>query len=153
MVEELYASYYEELRKFLVKQTRSYAEAEDITQEAFLKAVEHETALEKLSGPKRRAWLYRTAKNLLIDRMRHKNREPEWESPSSGGEDLTQIEVQQLLGTLSARDRSIFWMKYYGGYRTGEIAELFGMTAENVRTRLSLSRKLLKLELRKCEQN
>lgn len=149
MIADLYAAYYEELRKYLVKHIYDYSAAEDITQETFLRVVEHEDILESLENRQRRAWLYRTAKNILIDRIRHKNREPEWEEAASTEEDLTEIEVQMLCNVLSERDRSIFYLRYFEGYQTAEIADIFQMTPENVRTRLSLARKILRLELKK----
>lgn len=148
-IAELYAAYYEELRRYLVKHTNDYAAAEDITQEAFLKAVEHEEALEKMGKSQCRAWLYRTAKNILIDRIRHQSREPEWEEAGVSETDLTELEVRQLCSVLSERDRRIFFLRYFEGYQAVEIAEIFQMKPENVRTRLSLARKLLRQELEK----
>lgn len=147
MMEELYTAYYEELRKYFVKQSYDYATAEDIAQETFLKAIEHEKALSRLDKSKRRAWLYRTAKNLLIDRIRRKKREPEWEEVQASLGDMGKIEVDMMLGLLDDRDRSIFILRHYEGYRAAEIADIFQMTPANVRTRLSLARKLLKMEL------
>lgn len=147
MIEELYTVYYEELRKYLVNHIYDYAAAEDITQEAFLRAMEHENVLERLESKQRRAWLYRTAKNILIDRMRHQKREPEWEEAGSFEEDLSEVEVKMLLGTLSERDKSIFQLRYFEGYNATEIAEIFQMKPDNVRARLSLTRKILKQEL------
>ncbi|MCI8281693.1 MAG: RNA polymerase sigma factor [Lachnospiraceae bacterium] len=146
MIEELYTAYYEELRKYFVKQAYGYANAEDIVQETFVKAIEYEKTLGKLDDHKRRAWLYRTAKNLLIDRIRHKKREPEWEMKTDG-EDMSSIEVDMMLGLLKDQDRSIFILRHYEGYRATEIADIFQMTPANVRTRLSLARKILKMEL------
>ncbi len=145
-MEELYTAYYEELRNYFSKQAYGYANAEDIVQETFVKAIEHEETLGRLDDKKRRAWLYRTAKNLLIDRIRHKKREPQWEAKVSG-EDISDIEVDMMLGLLSDRDKSIFILRHYEGYRATEIADIFQMTPANVRARLSLARKLLKMEL------
>lgn len=146
---ELYAAYYEELRKYLVKHTYDHGAAEDITQETFLRAVEHEEQLCGLEQRQRRAWLYRTAKNILIDRIRHQEREPEWEQETSTEADLTEIEVQQLCNVLSERDKSIFFLRYFEGYHAAEIADIFQMKPENVRARLSLARKILRQELKR----
>lgn len=147
MIEELYAAYYDELRKYLVNHIYDYAVAEDITQETFLRGLEHEASLERLEEKQRRAWLYRTAKNILIDRIRHQQREPEWKEAAAFEEDLTEIEVQMLIGTLSERDRAIFQLRYFEGYNATEIADIFQMKPDNVRTRLSLTRKILRKEL------
>lgn len=111
--------------------------------------MEHEEGLYGLEQRQRRAWLYRTAKNLLIDRIRHQNREPELHETGITETDLTEIEVQQLCSILSERDKSIFYLRHFEGYQATEIADIFQMTPENVRTRLSLARKILKKELKK----
>lgn len=150
MVEELYAVYFEELRRYFVRQAHDPATAEDLVQETFLKAMEHEQTLRNLTDSKRRAWLYRCGKNLLIDRIRHRKREPDLQEEGVYREDLSGAIVQQLLGALSERDRSIFILRHFEGYSAVEIADIFQMTSENVRTRLSLARKLLKVEWERC---
>lgn len=149
VIANLYAVYYEELRKYLVKNTCDCAAAEDVTQETFLRAIEHEDMLEALESRQRRAWLYRTARNILIDRIRHQNREPQWQEETLTEEDLTEIEVRLLCNVLSERDRSIFYLRHFEGYQAAEIADIFQMTPENVRTRLSLARKILRQELKR----
>lgn len=149
LISELYAAYYQELQKYLVNHIFDYAAAEDITQETFLRALEHEESLCGLEQRQHRAWLYRTAKNLLIDRIRHQSREPELHETGITETDLTEIEVHQLCSILSERDKSIFYLRHFEGYQATEIADIFQMTPENVRARLSLARKILKKELKK----
>lgn len=147
MIERLYEKYYIELHNYLKKHTLDYAHAEDIVQEVFLRAIEHEDVLEWLGEKQQRGWLYRTAKNLLIDDIRHRKREPQWGKAERFEEDFSRVEVQQFLGILSEKDKAIWQLRYFEGYHASEIAEIFDMKPDNVRARLSLMRKLLKTEL------
>ncbi len=147
MIEELYAAHYKELQSFLRNRTQDPAQAEDIAQETFLKALEHVDALEGLLDSQRRGWLFRTARHALIDSWRHSVRQPELAAEEGFFQDFSGIEVRQILSVLSERDRAIYKLRYCAGYNATEIAEIFSMKPDNVRTRLSLMRKILKAEL------
>lgn len=147
MIEELYAAHFQELRSFLRKSASDPALAEDIAQDTFLKALEHEDTLAGLGKSQRRAWLFRTARHGLIDSIRHQARRPELSAEEGFYEDFSGIEVKQILSVLSPRDQAIWQLRHLEGYNAGEIGELFGMKSDNVRARLSLMRKLLKAQL------
>lgn len=72
MVTQLYTLYYGELQRYLTGRLQNPADAEDITQETFLRALSHTPQLEEMNLSQCRAWLYRTAKNLMADRFRHR---------------------------------------------------------------------------------
>src|SRR5512133_2788666 len=57
-----------ELRSFLVRQCGSPAEADDLLQEVFVKALMQGREFCLIENP--RAWLFHVARNLLIDRLR-----------------------------------------------------------------------------------
>ena len=57
-----------ELRAFLMHRAGAVAEADDLLQEVFLKALLHGKAFCVLDNP--RAWLFHVARNLLVDRLR-----------------------------------------------------------------------------------
>ena len=75
MAEELYTDFYDQLLGWCTARVRSPAAAEDLVQETFLRAMDHLEDLEPLNRAQRRAWLYRTAKNLAVDRVRRQARE------------------------------------------------------------------------------
>lgn len=68
MWEDLYESHYQELLRYAGSAYKQEAEAEDLTQEVFLKALQNYDTLADLGPSQRRAWLYRTLKNELCDR-------------------------------------------------------------------------------------
>ena len=71
MIEELYHSYQKELTAWCRGMTQNASLADDLVQEAFLRALINSQVLEHLRENQRRAWLYRTVKNLYLDRVRH----------------------------------------------------------------------------------
>jgi RNA polymerase sigma-70 factor (TIGR02960 family) len=71
-----------ELRAHCYRLLGSYDEAEDLTQEAFLRAWRARETLEDVDNP--RAWLYKTATNVCLDFLRKQNRRPTPYEPVPG---------------------------------------------------------------------
>lgn len=155
MVEKLYRTYYRELLRYAAALTHSTANAEDIVQEAYMRAIKNADVLAKMGDLQCRAWLYRTVKNLFIDCFRRERR-IEWsmdeEAAMAAGfseDDFSAVEVGQLLLLLSREDRSMFWMRYMEGYNASEIGEIFGLPSGTVRSRLALARHKISTQYRK----
>ena len=119
------------------------AAAEDIVQETFVRGMEHGSQLEVLEESQRRAWLYRTAKNICIDRARRVQAEPPWEGETFQNDDLTKPMVMQLCGILEPQDRAMFWLRYFEDYTAAELGEMFGIPAATVRSRMLNARRRL----------
>lgn len=99
MIEQLYPLYYDELVRFLTGLLHSRAAAEDAAQETFLRALSHAEQLMDMDRPACRAWLYRTAKRICIDRCRRARRaEPltEAAAEAAGEDDLSRVAVAHL---------------------------------------------------------
>lgn len=71
-----------ELRVHCYRLLGSYDEAEDLTQEAFLRAWRARETLGDVSNP--RAWLYKIATNVCLDFLRKHNRRPTTYEPVPG---------------------------------------------------------------------
>ena len=99
--------------------------------------------LEVLEESQRRAWLYRTAKNICIDRARRVQAEPPWEGETFQNDDLTKPMVMQLCGILEPQDRAMFWLRYFEDYTAAELGEMFGIPAATVRSRMLNARRRL----------
>ncbi len=147
MIEELYATYYHELVDWCSMMVHSQSKAEDLVQEAFVKAMTNIEVLSTLSTKQRRSWLYRTVKNLFIDKVRHTAREtltdilPE----ESLQEDVySTLDSKQLLHVLPEKERLLFTMRYLQGYSSTELGQLFHLPSGTVRAKLSSARKHLR---------
>lgn len=69
---EAWHDYESSLYRWLIKQTHDDVLSADVLQETFLRALQHNEQFCAVQQP--RAWLYRTAHHLLIDRYRKQNK-------------------------------------------------------------------------------
>ncbi len=155
MLEQFYQSCQGELTGWCRKMTQDPVLAEDLVQEAFVRAVEHREVLETLSEPQRKAWIYRTVKNLYFDRIRHMRYEMVSETLPESGEEIweyDQIGWEQLLNSLPGNEGVLFTLRYLKGYNSREIGAYLDMPAGTVRAQLASARKHLRTAL-KGERN
>ena len=154
MWEDFYRLYQPELLRYARSSCPSRELAEDLTQEVFLRALQNVEKLEALSRSQRRAWLYKTLKNLLYDHYRGEtlaNRYICEVEPDAAAEEhgYARLEDEALLTCLAPQDRMLFQMRYVEGYTAAELAELFHMPSGTIRARLSRSRAVLRAALEK----
>jgi RNA polymerase sigma-70 factor, ECF subfamily len=132
---------------------RNTAEAEDVAQEAMLRAYRN---FHRLRDRERfRAWLVRTAWRLALDRIRAAGRRERREqaafmnSPHAAGvENATaarefERQVALALDALPEKLRLVMTLAAIEGYNTGEVAKLTGLPEGTVKSRLFLARKKL----------
>src|SRR5918992_3386643 len=83
--EGLVQEYKNRIFSYICRLTNDSADAEDITQEVFIRAYQsmhafrHDAAVD--------TWLYRIATNLVIDRFRREKRAPQWVAVVPGPEE------------------------------------------------------------------
>lgn len=147
-IEELYGSFHQEMLAYCMALTRNRAAAEDLVQETYLRAITHWDDFEDLSRSQSRAWLYKTARNLVIDQARKQAHEtPAGEEQlilAAFEEDLSQAAVAQLIARLPDSERALFTMRYFEGYNARELGEMFDLPSGTVRSRLASAKKRLK---------
>ena len=123
--------------------TGNMSDAEDIVQEAFLRA--YEKAPEFVSDEHEKAWLIRVTINLCNSRLRSPWRKrivPLLESyPASEPE---QHELLEQIMTLQPKYRTVIHLFYYEGYSIKDISELTGQKESTVRSHLTRARQKLK---------
>ncbi|WP_029134010.1 sigma-70 family RNA polymerase sigma factor [Sedimenticola selenatireducens] len=148
-----WASHEAELRHYLRRQLQDSALAEDLLQDTFLKALAEGSRFCQLEN--RRAWLFRVAKNRLIDYHRtHKAHEtivgdlPE--SPANEApvvDDLSQC-LPRALTELSPADSEVIRLCDIEGISQAEYARLKGLSPAGAKSRIQRARKRLKLHLK-----
>ncbi|WJH32791.1 sigma-70 family RNA polymerase sigma factor [Paenibacillus sp. CC-CFT747] len=128
-------------------------EAEDMAQEAFLKAYYALPGLE--SEYAFSSWLMRIVTNLCKDRLlkRDKLRRveggPYEEAASEGKRDQeTPLYIREALGRLSVEHREVILLHDLQGYRYEEIAVLLEIPVGTVKSRLHAARVSLRKEMR-----
>lgn len=148
MLEELFCAHRAELTAYCRGLCRSDAAAQDMVQEVFLRAWQNIGTLQDLGPSQRRAWLYRTARNLFVDAMRRTAREaaalPELEpEPETPDPDFAEAEARRLLELLPPAEQELFRKRYLEGYTAAELGRAYGLPPATVRTRLAKARRYL----------
>lgn len=149
MIEKLYSDCQKELLHFALGMTGGNVDfAEELVQEAFLRAMLHKELLAGLEEGQQKSWLYRTTKNAYVDRIRHNSFEqvtadiPEiLQEPTA----YTDLEWQEVLEALPDMEGVLFHMRYLEGYNSKQIGELFHIPPGTVRSKLSSARKHLRI--------
>ena len=123
--------------------TGNISDADDIVQEAFLRA--YEKAPEFESGEHEKAWLIRVTINLCKSRLRspwHRRIVPLLDSyPASEPE---QHELMEQIMELPRKYRTVIHLYYYEGYSIKDISGLTGQRNSTVRSQLTRARQKLK---------
>ena len=158
----LFKGDYQRIFRYIVYMVRDTAEAEDLTQETFLRAFRSRDSLRE-EGAKN-AWLYQIATHVCYDRLRQFARR----SPMESDADLDQVEVpepdtpslqkvieqdemsacvQRYLNRLSDSYRAVILLHDMHNQTSPEIARLLGESLDTVKIRLHRARLKLRTAL------
>ncbi len=143
---------------------RNTADAEDVAQEALLRAYQRFDRLRDRS--RFRAWLVRIAFRLALDRLRSGKRrelrdtlwsQPEHQPPAATAEDLAasnefQGHLENALAELPEKLRLVLLLAAMEGHTIEEIAGMLGISTGTVKSRIFYARKQLAEKLR-CYAN
>lgn len=146
-ISELYDELHNELLSWCRILCGSDTLAEELVQEGFFKAVINSEILLTLHKNQQRAWLYKTIKNLYLNRLRHYSRELNSDSapePSYIPHEYDMVEIDQIINLLPDEERLLFIMRYFQGYNSSELGNIFKLSPGTVRSRLFSARSRLK---------
>jgi RNA polymerase sigma-70 factor (ECF subfamily) len=153
---DLYEEYEAPLRSYAARLARDRDRADDLVQETFLRAMNHVDLLALLEPHQRRAWLYRTLKNLFLDQEDARYRQEAlverlaWDVPAAGYRPHETISPNPF-DLVPEHYRELFKMRYVWGMNSTEIAEQLGVPAATVRSRLHLALVKLRSQAWKLE--
>ncbi|HEX6241901.1 MAG TPA: sigma-70 family RNA polymerase sigma factor [Polyangiales bacterium] len=135
-----------DLYRYCRQLTRSPWDAEDLTQDALARAFVTLAQLGE-SPPNPRAWLFRVASNLWIDRVRKRRREQPLGADAEEGPTSTRPDAQSareaagtLLGQLSPQERAAVVLKDVFELSLEETAEVLATTVGAIKAALSRAR-------------
>jgi RNA polymerase sigma-70 factor, ECF subfamily len=156
----LYDMHKRRVYSLCLRMTANTAEAEDLTQEAFLQLFRKIATFRGESAFS--TWLHRLSVNVVLMHLRKKNlpvvsleettQGGEEDSPKKdfGGEDLAlagsidRLQLQKALDDLPPGYRTIFVLHDIEGYEHNEIAELVGCSIGNSKSQLHKARMKLR---------
>ncbi|MFZ5852226.1 MAG: sigma-70 family RNA polymerase sigma factor [Actinomycetota bacterium] len=128
--------------------------AEDVVQEALLRAWRHPQVLESGRGSPR-AWLYTTARHIVIDQWRARTARPEVLSdhlPDRAGPDEAEVAVRgwlvaEALDRLQPAHREVLVECYFQGRSVAEVSRHLGVPEGTVKSRTHYALRALRLVL------
>lgn len=145
---------YDSIYRFIRRRVQTREDAEDLTQDVFLGAVEALRKSQLQEADPSLAWLYTVARRRLVDRLRDKQKRQSLEGQldmSAVQPDYETSTVETLVACLKALDAStqqVIVMKLFEGRRFTEIAETLGASEEACRARFSRGLAALREQLR-----
>jgi RNA polymerase sigma-70 factor (ECF subfamily) len=129
-----------------LRMTRNPSDAEDLVQEAYLRAFRGFAGFQE--GTNLKAWLYRILTNSFINTYRKKQREPQTvEGPDEVLDQIPDDEVKQALESLPDNFRLPVLLADVEGFSYKEIAEIMETPIGTVMSRLHRGRKALEKAL------
>ena len=159
--EAAFSAHYATILRYVRSIVRDATEAEDLTQETFLRAYRSRDSLRDPDAML--PWLYSVATHVCLDRLRQRTRQmqtrsdadPEAVAPPdadpSAGQLVEQEEmsecVEAYVGELSDSYRAVLLMHDVKGLTAREIGELLGDSTGSVKIRLHRARKQLQAAL------
>ena len=142
--EAAYLAYGKGLMGFLVLRLGDRDDASEALSETFLRALEKIRSL-RGGADAFRAWLFRIARNVATDRLRHRQRVyleaavPDTADLVLGGPESAVIaaedaaEVRAAFATLGPDDREVVWLRVCAGLSSDEVGRIVGKKAGTVR--------------------
>jgi RNA polymerase sigma-70 factor (ECF subfamily) len=146
---DLYEEYEAALWRYARSLTQDGDRADDLVQEAFIRAMGHLGLLAMLKPYQRRAWLYQTLKNLFLDEQRARQRQEKLVEQLGQETPVEEFIPQEVtltdpLRLVPERFRELVEKRYILGMNSQEIADEMGIPAATVRSRLHLALKDLR---------
>ena len=153
---ELWRDFALDLRRFLRRQVRDDALADDLLQDVILRVHLH---LARMRAPERVApWLYRIARNLAIDHVRRqavRNRavaEPEVcsEGPEPSPETQLAVWMMEQVARFPEPYREALTRVDADGQRAADVARALGLSTPGVKSRVQRARRRLAQATNRC---
>lgn len=147
------------------KITGSQHDAEDISQEVFIKVF---GSLGKFNGGSEfSTWLYRIAYNTTVSEVRRRRRDfiridetlPETEiedganAPDAIANHTRTDILESVLKTLAPEDAQLIMMRYYAKFTVAEVSAISGLSVPNVKVRLHRIRNYISMEISKLSKD
>lgn len=140
LIEAAYQEYSDDMVRSMVSFSRDEQIAQDAVAQAYTRALMNKRLLENMPEPAMKAWLYATARNVVVDMKRRDKRLIGFLDDDFAEErqiDLTeQVVVAGLLQKMPPSLREPVRMKFFEGLNATEIGEAMHLPAATVRSRI-----------------
>jgi RNA polymerase sigma-70 factor, ECF subfamily len=134
----LFARYYDGLYRYLCYLTNDPDNAEDLANEVFLRLC-RSLKTNSVNSEALPAWLYRVARNLVIDEYRRRTPittelpadEPLIVGPSE--DSFAHLDIHKVFEQLTLEQQQVLYLRFVEGFEPSEIADLMGKSAGAVK--------------------
>lgn len=136
--EEIYKLYFKDVYHFILSLSKDAVEAEEVTQEAFFRAMKH---MDRFRGEcKMTVWLCQIARNIYFARQKERQRRGETgEIPKTAATEMEPLErrladaseamrIHEHLHELPEPYKEVFMLRVFGELPFKKIAHIFGKT-------------------------
>ena len=158
----VYEEYFPKIYRFIVVRISNRTEAEDLTEQVFLKALEASSSF-RWRGAPISSWLFRIARNQVIDYIRARKSKQtlplneyivgDYADPEEMAERSSDIrQLIKAVGQLTEAQRDVIELRFAGGLSTAEVANVLRKSQGAVKVMqhsalVSLRKKLSGLDL------
>jgi RNA polymerase sigma-70 factor (ECF subfamily) len=159
-VEEIWKLYHTGLKRFILNRINNVDDAEDILQDVFCKI---HTNIGFIKDTKTiKIWVYRIARNTVIDYYRHRKVDIKCSSipenlalavdTTSKPPEITSVCLKSIINNLPDKYRQAIVLCEYDGMTQKELAGTLGISITGAKSRVQRARKMLQAILKKsCE--
>lgn len=140
-----FKQYTDTVYRVALHNTVNFSDAEDVTQEVFIKLLETNKAFHDSEHLK--AWLIRVTVNLCRDKMKRMSRETLVEDVVYKNSDEAETDILKAVKSLPENYRNTIYLHYYEGYTAKEIGKILDAKENTVLSWLSRGREALRKEL------
>ena len=151
---EKYERYSNMIFKICILNLKNIADAEDVTQEVFLKLM-CQTNTEFVDADHEKCWIIRVTINLCKDRIKsfwnkNKNNIEDYQELYSENlfeVDYHDLEILQKIMKLPVKYKDVIHLYYYEGYSIKEISKILNYGESTIKMRMKRGREALKMEM------
>lgn len=153
-LEQIYKRYNQIMYQAAYRILADSYQAEDVVSQTLFKIIDYLDEIRKLSKARTKAYIITMTENTAIDYYRKRNREQVQDIikiecfQNSTVDSYGENDVLDAINSLTVNYSTILRLRYSQGYSDKEIAEMLGITQENVRTRVKRAKKKLEGVLR-----
>ena len=135
-----------------LRMTRNTAQAEDLTQEAFIRAWQK---LNTFKGDSQfSTWLHRLTVNVVLTSIKRQKKRYEKEFAVEGVQEIdspirnttpgTKMDIEKAIATLPFQTKQVFVLYQIEGHTHAEIADMLGIATGTTKAQLHRARKMLR---------
>lgn len=143
-IEEWYSQYHQTIFKYIILMVKDSQQAEDLTQETFLRAYKHHHTYKRDSSPK--TWLFRIAHNTTVDHLRKMKpirlfQQVFQKEQSASSEDIVILkensrELYEALNNLKVSYKQVIILRKIKGFSILETAHILDWSESKVKSTL-----------------